>query len=802
MIIHTAKSRKSTEWIRKDISFYDLIQRLNKPTITDETYSEYMSYSKDKQDELKDVGGYIGGILRNNKRTKKSVLKRTLVTLDADNIKDEKQLNDLLQKLEKSGYSYCWHTTRKHSPESPRIRIIFPLDGSIEPKYYEPVVRGLCYQFGMEMFDRTCVQYNRFMYFTSCCIDSEFRLGYRIDGENLNADKFLFETYYDWNDISQWKKFPNEEDIAKESAIKAGDPREKDGDIGIFCRAYPISEAIETFLSDVYAPGDTPNRYSFIGGTSSNGLVVYNDLQAYSYHESDPANNGHCNNAYDLVRIQKFGDTKTSTTQMFQLMENDEKFKRQRLLETREAFKDVELSDVEDDNLALLDQALERTGKGVIKTTIDNFYQILTLDPRLYDKYYFDMFANKKIVAKPLPWHNDKETLPRLWRDSDDAGLRHYIEKNYSVKNNTALSDATDLAFNQKMIHPVREYLNTLIWDGIPRVDTLLVDYFGAENNVYTREAIYKTLLAAVMRIYQPGTKFDNVLILKGRQGTGKSTFVRILASDEWFSDSLTRFDGKEASELLENKWLIELGELKGLYRKEIEQAKQFFSKTSDQYRAAYARHPEEHPRQCVFIGTTNNETFLTDRTGNRRFWPIELGVNMPFKSVFKDLENERDQIWAEVKTRYDEIKKDKKRLKHELILSDEARKLAEIEQENRLEDDPRIGEIISFILREVPVGWNKYSLEERINYWNNETIRDENSVETEQRDRICPLEIIKELYQLNMPDKRLSTEISTSMQTIPGLKKFSKLQRFGRPYSHQRGYEVTSEFFKTFHEN
>ena len=318
---------------------------------------------------------------------------------------------------------------------------------------------------------------------------------------------------------------------------------------------------------------------------------------------------------------------------------------------------------------------------------------------------------------------------------------------------------------------------------------------------------MFKTLLAAVTRIFKPGTKFDNVLILKGDQGVGKSTFIRLLASDKWFTDSLTQFDGKEAFELLAGNWLVELGELKGLYRKEAEQAKQFFSKTSDKYRAAYARRPKDHPRQCVFIGTTNNETFLIDRTGNRRFWPVGLGVTRPTKSVFKDLPIERDQIWAEVKEYYDSCRENELvmgTVEQSLLLSDEARALSEIEQESRLEEDPRVGEIIDFILKKVPENWDDYSLCARMTYWDNDywDDRDTDKKPKKRRDRICALEIIKELYGVQKTDRRLSLDVNNILYGLKGLERSKGPIRCGVAYRNQKGFYIDDEFYKEYSDN
>src|SRR5690606_2790431 len=243
------------------------------------------------------------------------------------------------------------------------------------------------------------------------------------------------------------------------------------------------------------------------------------------------------------------------------------------------------------------------------------------------------------------PWDPRKER--RQWTDVDDAGLRHYLERVYGITGKDRIFDALSLCAHKNRINDVKDYLTSLKWDGVKRLDTLLIDYLGAEDNVYTRAVIRKSLAAAVARVMTPGCKYDYVPILVGPQGIGKSTFLRLLGKD-WYSDSLQTFEGKEASEMIQGVWINELGELSGLSRAEINAVKQFLSRTEDIFREPYGRRTNRYPRRCVFFGTTNEDEFLRDRTGNRRFWPVVVGVQEPKKNVFRDLPEEVDQIWAE----------------------------------------------------------------------------------------------------------------------------------------------------------
>ena len=205
---------------------------------------------------------------------------------------------------------------------------------------------------------------------------------------------------------------------------------------------------------------------------------------------------------------------------------------------------------------------------------------------------------------------------------------------------------------SERLYHPVKEYLGSLKWDGTRRLDTLLIDYLGAEDTPYVRAVTRKTLVAAVARIYQPGIKFDSILVLNGPQGIGKSTLFARLGG-QWYSDSLSITDMKDktAAEKLQGYWILELGELVGIKKMDVETVKSFISRTDDKYRQAYGVNVESHPRSCIIVGSTNSDGgFLRDITGNRRFWPVQVtgcGKYHPWELT------DVDQIWAEAIERY-----------------------------------------------------------------------------------------------------------------------------------------------------
>ena len=346
-------------------------------------------------------------------------------------------------------------------------------------------------------------------------------------------------------------------------------------------------------------------------------------------------------------------------------------------------------------------QANPKTGEPL--NTIQNVQVILENDPVLKGRIYHDEMAGRPMAVSPLPWEAYGLSCGvRQWTDADDSGLRGYLEAVYKITGEKRIGDGFAVyALNHK-VHKLRDYLAALVWDGVQRIDTLLIDYFGAEDNRYVREAVRKTLVGAVARIFSPGIKFDTMLILAGPQGIGKSTFFRFLGAG-WYSDSLCTFEGKDAAELLQGYWIIEAGELTGMTKSEMNTVKQFLSKGDDVYRAAYGRRTEKHLRQCIIVGTTNETEFLKDYTGNRRFWPVDLTGAGHRKNIWKELPSEVSQIWAEAVALY--------RLGEPLILSRDAERMAEHAQEEHREASYSEGAIIEFLEKKVPRDWYERDL-------------------------------------------------------------------------------------------
>ncbi len=770
----------------------ELCEKLRTPYRSTETLAEYLTLPKSRQDELKDVGGFVGGILKGSRRNANSVEGRDLVTLDLDHIQAGNTA-DVIRRIDGLGFSYCVYSTRKHFEAAPRLRVLIPLNRSCTNDEYEPLARKLAEFIGMEMCDPSTFEASRLMYWPSCSADSNYIFTY-ADKPFVDVGGVL-DLYGNWCDISEWKgvsapKIPH--------GTKQADPTEKSGIVGAFCRTYDVYRVIYEIIPDVYIPCGE-DRFTYSGGSTTGGAVVYGDGQfLYSHHATDPAGGKLCN-AFDLARLHLFGnmdddakpDTPTnklpSYTEMCHFASADKTvsalLNTERYKNAVNSFGAAASSEIED-WMALLEVS---STTGSPTKTIDNILVILENDPLLKDKIVFEEFSNRVYALGELPW--DSDTSKRVWTDNDDAGLRHYLEKVYRITGEKRIFDACSLSCRKHSFNAVKNYLDSLpAWDGVHRIDTLFCDYLGAEDSEYVRAATKKSLTAAVARVMRPGVKYDTMPILAGRQGLGKSTLLRILGG-QWFSDSLVVFEGKEACEMIQGVWINEIGELNGLNRAETDAVKQFLSKVEDIFREPYGRRTSIYPRRCVFFGTTNENEFLRDRTGNRRFWPIDCGVKPVVKNVFTDLSAEVPQIWAEALVLW--------QLGEPLYLEGEALEASVKAQEAHSEQNAKEGIIREFIGRHVPQGWYKRTIRQRQIFWQSEFKSDDKEdTRLMPRERICAAEIWCECFGADIKSMRRSdtAEINSILCRIEGWEKSPAAIRFGGEYGVQKGFKRSAD--------
>ena len=790
-------------WTNDTISFVSLIDRLMDPVRTPETVEEYRKLKGDAKQKAKDKGGFVGGILKDGKRNGANVLSRSMLTLDAD-----KATKAFLDDFKASfPYSAILYSTHSHTLESPRVRVIVPLSRDITAEEYAAVSRYVAADIGLEMFDQCSFRPAQLMYWPSVPKDGEYVFMEISDKPWLNPDDILSK-HPDWRNMETLPSLPSENTARNPSGRKPEDPREKNGIVGAFCRAYTVDDAISEFLSDVYEPAGS-GRYSYREADSKAGLVVYDGLWAYSNHATDPAAVGHLLNAFDLVRIHRFGSLDTSADPgtpvnrlpSYQAMIEFASKDAATVHEEMEAKRQSAISDFSgspDNDEWLTRLARDKSGK--ILTTVNN-YRLILLHDRGFQGIRRNIFTNEIVISSPVPWKR-LYAESSSWTDTDFANLVAYIEDHYAFPTpNERLRQALDIVSSERSFHPVREYLESLpVWDGKPRIDTLFIANLGAPDTLYVRTVTGMMFIAAVKRVYEPGCKFDTMLVLCGKQGQKKSTFIQRFCRPEWYASriSLTETRDKTAAEKLQGRWIVEFDEMSGMAKTEIETLKSFVSTQDDQYRPAYGRTSVHHKRQCVFFGTSNaKDGFLRDPTGNRRFWPV-----MTDKAYEGDPWTDFDddyvgQFWAEALHRY--------RAGEKIYITDpEILASATTEQNAAMEWDDREGIVERFLNTPVPENWYSLSEDERKRYFQSRDdfgapLSKPDSGKTILRNRVCNMEIWTECFGKNRSDitPRDSMAIKTIMRKIKGwefLERKKDFNVYGTVFGYVRTDEETEE--------
>lgn len=746
MKISYGNSRFETKWKNGEISWEDFKKRVSSTIRTTETIEEYRKMTKAQQANAKDKGGFVAGHLKGGRRKKNTVLCRSALALDMDygtpDVWDE--------VIAKQPYRCCAYSTHKHTAEKPRLRIVIPLSRDVSEAEYPAVARMAAKDIGIDLFDDSTYEAHRLMYWPSTSMNGDFFYQEK-DGCDLDPDELL-SRYDDWQDESTWPVSSRQSAVEHHGSKEMADPLTKPGIVGTFCRAYGMADAIDTFLSDIYAPSSMENRYDYIPADSAAGVVIYGDKFAYSHHATDPVC-GKLLNAFDLVRLHKFASL-------------DDKFPEDTPITKLPSYKAMSDMALQDGNVKAL-LAQERMAQaeddfsvssdwqknltydkaGNLQNTLRNLTLILQNDEMLKAIVFNQQLDGMEIKGK-VPWQHPS----KYWRDADDAQLVSYIDTHYGSFSQRNFQIAVTKVSDDRSYHPIREYLDSLPpWDGIPRVDTLLIDYLGADDNEYTRAVTRKTLCAAVCRVQKPGCKFDSMLVLNGPQGIGKSTLIARLAG-EWFSDSLSLNDTKDktAAEKLQGYWILEIGELAGLRKTEVETLRSFLSRQNDIYRASFGKRATPHLRQCVFFGTTNAETgYLRDTTGNRRFWPVKTPGGKTRHSWDLD-EHEISQIWAEVLEYVNAGEK--------LYLDAKLDIYAKEEQREAMESDEREGLVREYLEKQLPENWADMTLYERRNFLNGESEFGRDTHEgTVRRKYVSNMEIWCECYEKDRANLSIS---------------------------------------------
>jgi predicted P-loop ATPase len=741
-------------WTNKTTTFEDLCTRLSETIRTTESVEEYPKIPKAERDRIKDKGGFVAGQLKNNRRRRENVVSRSMLAFDADRADVE-----FLTSFETTcPYTACLYTTHSHTPEAPRVRILVPLARDVSPDEYMAIARHLAAEWGIDQFDECSYRPHQLMYWPTTPSNGEY-VSKRIESEWLDPDAFL-ASHPNWKDCSLLPTSSRESTVRMPSDKMQEDPLIKQGIVGVFCRAYyPIHDVIDTFLVDVYEPSSNEDRYNYIPADSTAGLAIYEGKFAQSFHASDPACEKYLN-AFDLVRVHRFGDDdpKKSFNAMADLASKDERVKAL-ILKEKQAHAIMDFSSDADEDEWKKGLAYEKRST-VLQNSLHNLKLILENDKALRNIVFNQLLDAIEIVGE-VPWQHPS----RFWRDADDSQLVSYIDANYGTFSSRNYDIAISKVTDDRSYHPIREYFDSLPpWDGEIRAELVFIDYLGAEDSIYTRQVTKKTLCAAYKRVISPGCKFDSMPVLRGPQGIGKSTTIARLA-DPWYSDSLNLSDTKDktAAEKLQGYWILEIGELAGLRKAETETLRSFISRQNDIYRAAFGRRATPHPRQCIFIGTTNAENgYLRDITGNRRFWPINTPGNakkLPWEMGDEDVQ----QIWAEVKHYVLEGEK--------LYLDPEIELIAKDEQREALEGDEREGLVREYLDTLLPENWENMELGQRRDYlsgFNNDGGKN-------KRSYTCNMEIWCECFGKDGSTLRKidSFEIAAIMQKMEGWEKY-----------------------------
>lgn len=699
--IAEGKSRKSLRWRNTRVTWKTLALRFSEYVRTGETVADYEAMTADRRGEVKDVGGFVGGWLEGGSRRCGGNVRRSLLTLDLDSLPpwaDGSGIRGLSERVAAAlpGVSFFLYSTHSHQPSSPRMRLVIPLAVPVGAEAAEAVGRMVASRVGFGWFDRTTFEASRLFYWPSVSSDGDLvRDG--IPGDALDADAFLAENYEDWREVSAWPRHPDEEGPLGGGRVpRLGDPRLKRGVVGAWCRLHPLEEVLRTELKGVYLPAGVAGRYTYAKGTTTGGAVLYDDGQhLWSNHATDPAH-GHGRNSFDLVRVHLFGhldgegdgDGSTTSPSYLAMCGHCMKDPAVRAEVTAEqvsrtapaarvtpapgspaSAKDADGATrdrVTATVMAVIDRggATKRSnGEETLTVTRDNIRLILDTDPALRSLRYDDFAKRMEADTGGLPWPRSS----RQWSDRDDSALRLYLERWYGMKGKDAIYDAVEALMAERTVHPVREWLASLRWDGVPRIRSLFTDVLGADPTPLNGRLAELLMTGMVARVLEPGIKFDYCVTLMGPQGCGKSSFLAALAGQEWFSDSLKDLTNKDAMVSLQGKWLLELGEMTAAKRADDNQVKSFISSQSDCFRPPYGRRMMDFPRQCVMVGTTNDRDFLYSQPGqlSRRLpvvevrpelrkvgkWPaawVTENRDMLFAEAYALWTTERPPLWLE----------------------------------------------------------------------------------------------------------------------------------------------------------
>ena len=730
------------------------------------TFAQYVAMDLDKQQERKKApGNWSPAVFKDGVRRGYNQRYRTGIVFDLDYVTVE-QL-DAIKDGETPVARFAWfmHTTRSHCPEKPRVRMIVPTSRKMSLEENNAITRHLACELaddpeeGIEIPDIISMKSNQVMYLPSVSRDQEYWT-LENDGDLLDVDDFLadHDGWEDFATLPYQEKEKHRSQVDKDRKIEC--PTEKEGVIGAFCRAYPISEAISEFLPEVYEPGDDSGsltRYHYLLGGGRNGAIVYDDdLILHSHHGSDPVDSA---NAFDMVRLHKFGHLDESAREgtaignmpsfkkMSEWARELDEVKAEMLADMiadDEWDDDPEDEDDEDDNegsdsdLEIDDllgggsdddlddllgggdgdddgeldfddddetdsdiddllggggdesdrsarskkkkekkrdwsQDLMLDKQGNIEKNLHNCKTIVKNSNRVAPCIALNDLDGGPYLLKPLRFPKadlaqaavDNPVDGRRWTDTDTAALMCALSAPVKMGGFETQFTRQDVelsllqASEQNRYNPFLDKVTSVEWDGVPRLETFFRDWFRCEQNKYHAELATVWFVAGIARQYEPGHRFDLVPILGGKQGGGKTGAIDALGMGYGGSLSGEFGDTQKMTESTKGKTVLEVPELKGMSKGEVEDIKHYFTATKDTIRLAYRRNEEDFYRRCVYMGTTNQQHYLRDEE-NRRFCPVLTSTSSANKIDFDGFLPLIPQFWAEAHAVYKAMREEK----------------------------------------------------------------------------------------------------------------------------------------------
>lgn len=740
--IATAPKRDSLHWTQDRVTWADICDWMNKPA------------------RRKEAGNYLLGTLRTttvahhrNKpddkctdlhRRKDAVVSRSAITLDIDHASPQ-----FAQAVELSlPFAALLHTTYSSSPDEPRYRLIVPTNRELAPDEYVVAAKAIMQMLGEDQFDPGSAQPERYMFKPAEQEPGWFQW-WEIEGEAADVE-FLLASFEE--DLS-------DKPIPRPNKTKR-DPFEIEGVVGAFNKAY---EDWDLLISEYDLPYEKvdEDRYHLVGARSQAGMGPVAGIAGlvYSHHANDPAYGKACS-AFDLVRLHHFGELdETAKPQtpinklpsheaMLDLASRDYRVTAQ--LVGVEFDQEVDEDVAAPNNWRLQLRLATRTGKFI--DCITNWDLVRENDPVFRLLSYNELSLSPEATAD-LPWRAVGD-LNRVFSENDRWELVDYLEREYGIRPIKQRVDAlVDTTAARRRFNPVRDYLESLVWDGKPRVETSLP---GVKPTPFTRQVARMVLAAAVARMLEPGCKWDHTLVLYGAEGLGKSWWINRIARG--YSSSLGRIDNKDTLLTMQRSWIMTSDEGHSLRKADSDAMKEFLTRTADVFRMPYDRETLVHPRHCVIWSTTNDETFLRRQEGNRRFLIVHCEEQVDFDAYSDEYV---DQLWAEAVYLY--------RAGEKLYLVDETAEIAAQERERFIEEDSLAGIIQEFLDMKVPADWWERSPVSRIQ-WMRDRAHGFEPEGDMQVDRTCSRQIWREaLNQIGEPRRVDLLDITESLKRIPG---------------------------------